>query len=163
MNSLSFVCKLQATLLAVCSRACPRTLAAADLTFYISQRKHVIYRQLSLQPRLVLLSVSKWEGSASQGQPSFPPSPPLPLFPSPPLPSPKYQFHGHLPPFLDCRQLCVYVGAHSVYCTLAKILHTEEKLPFASHMVQVLNMILFTASELYNLRMQLKDLATPVG
>ena len=88
MNSLSFVCKLQATLLAVCSRACPQTLAAADLTFYISQRKHVIYRQLSLQPRLVLLSVSKWEGSASQGQPSFPPSPPLPSLSSPPLPSP---------------------------------------------------------------------------
>ena len=44
----------------------------------------------------------------------------------------------------------------------AKILHSEEKLPFASHMVQVLNMILFTASELYTLRMQLKDLANPV-
>ena len=56
----------------------------------------------------------------------------------------------------------MYVGAHSVYCTLAKILYTEEKLPFASHMIQVLNMILFTASELYSLRMQLKDLATTV-
>jgi hypothetical protein len=30
-------------------------------------------------------------------------------------------------------------------------------------MVQVLNMILFTSAELYDFRMQLKDLATPVG
>lgn len=49
-----------------------------------------------------------------------------------------------------------------MYCTVSKILNSAEKFPFASHMVQVLNMILFTASELYELRMQLKDLAKPV-
>lgn len=62
-----------------------------------------------------------------------------------------------------CRQLCVYVDAHSVYCTLAEILSAEGNLGFASLMVQVLNMILFTSAELYDFRMQLKDLATPVG
>ncbi len=61
-----------------------------------------------------------------------------------------------------CRHLCVYVDAHSVYCTLAEILYTEENLDFASLMVQVLNMILFTAMELYELRMQLRDLETQV-
>lgn len=64
---------------------------------------------------------------------------------------------------IDTRQLCVCVDAHLVYCTLSDILHSEEQeLAFVSLMVQVLNMILFTASELYDLRMQLKDLATPV-
>ena len=62
-----------------------------------------------------------------------------------------------------CRQLCVYVDAHSVYCTLAEILSAEDNLGFASLMVQVLNMILFTSAELYDFRMQLKDLATPVS
>jgi vacuole morphology and inheritance protein 14 len=61
------------------------------------------------------------------------------------------------------RQLCVYVDAHSVYCTLAEILSAESNLGFSSLMVQVLNMILFTSAELYDFRMQLKDLATPVG
>lgn len=60
------------------------------------------------------------------------------------------------------RQLCVYVDAYSVYCTLAEILYPEEDLLFVSLMVQVLNLILFTAAELYNLRMQLKELNTPV-
>ena len=62
-----------------------------------------------------------------------------------------------------CRQLCVYVDANSVYCTLAEILSAEDNLGFASLMVQVLNMILFTSAELYDFRMQLKDLATPVS
>jgi len=62
------------------------------------------------------------------------------------------------------RQLCIYVDARSVYCTLSEILHdNNDKLAFASHMVQVLNMILFTASELYDLRSQLKDLAAQVS
>ncbi|KAL5466838.1 hypothetical protein EMCRGX_G030989 [Ephydatia muelleri] len=56
------------------------------------------------------------------------------------------------------RQLCVDVNAHPVYCTLAEILNSEENLTFASLMVQVLNMILFTSAELYELRTQLKDL-----
>ncbi|XP_064393704.1 protein VAC14 homolog isoform X2 [Halichondria panicea] len=58
------------------------------------------------------------------------------------------------------RQLCLFVGAYSVYCTLAEILLSEEDFIFASIMVQYLNLILFTASELYGLRMQLKDLTT---
>ena len=57
----------------------------------------------------------------------------------------------------------MYVDAHSVYCTLAEILSAEDNLGFSSLMVQVLNMILFTSAELYDFRMQLKDLATPVG
>ena len=56
----------------------------------------------------------------------------------------------------------MYVDAYSVYCTLAEILYPEEDLLFVSLMVQVLNLILFTAAELYNLRMQLKELNTPV-
>lgn len=58
--------------------------------------------------------------------------------------------------------MCVYVDARSVYCTLAEILDSRDNLSFASLMVQVLNMILFTATELYELRMQLKDLRTQV-
>ena len=50
-----------------------------------------------------------------------------------------------------------------MYCTLAEILLAEEDLIFASLMVQVLNLILFTAAELYDLRMQLQDLSTPVS
>ena len=50
-----------------------------------------------------------------------------------------------------------------MYCTLAEILYAEENLQFASMMVQVLNMILFTTTELYELRVQLKDLKTPVS
>jgi len=56
----------------------------------------------------------------------------------------------------------VCVDANSVYCTLADILLGEEDLIFASLMVQYLNLILFTVSELYDLRMQLKDLTTQV-
>lgn len=55
------------------------------------------------------------------------------------------------------------MGAYSVYCTLAEILLSEDDLIFASLMVQYLNLILFTASELYGLRMQLKDLTTAVS
>ena len=72
---------------------------------------------------------------------------------------------NHTPSLIlwDVRQLCIYVDAHSVYCTLSEILHdADDKLPFASHMVQVLNMILFTANELYDLRVQLNDLSKPV-
>ena len=61
------------------------------------------------------------------------------------------------------RQLCVYVDAHAVYCTLAEILNSEENLAFASLMVQVLNQILFTSTELYGLRLQLQLLETLVG
>lgn len=61
---------------------------------------------------------------------------------------------------LIIRQLCVYVDAPLVYCLLAEILYAEENLGLAALMVQVLNMILFTATELYQLRLQLRELAT---
>ena len=57
----------------------------------------------------------------------------------------------------------MYVDAHAVYCTLAEILDVEENLMFASLMVQVLNQILFTSTELYGLRLQLQLLETKVG
>ena len=55
------------------------------------------------------------------------------------------------------------MDAHSVYCTLAEILYAENELGFASLMVQVLNMILFTATELYDFRKELKELSTAVS
>ena len=54
------------------------------------------------------------------------------------------------------------MDAHLVYCTLAEILYAEESLAFASLMVQVLNMILFTAAELFPLRQKLTNLDTIV-
>ena len=65
--------------------------------------------------------------------------------------------------YLYNRQLCVYVDAHAVYCTLAEILDAEKNLTFACLVVQVLNQILFTSTELYGLRLQLQLLETPVG
>lgn len=58
------------------------------------------------------------------------------------------------------RQLCLLLNAGDIYRTLAQILKTEENLRFAGLMVQELNMILLTSSELFELRMQLKDLKT---
>ncbi|XP_078062625.1 protein VAC14 homolog, partial [Mustelus asterias] len=43
---------------------------------------------------------------------------------------------------------------------MAEILHREEDLKFASTMVQTLNSILLTSTELFQLRNQLKDLRT---
>lgn len=63
----------------------------------------------------------------------------------------------------DCRHLCLLVEPRCVYCTLAGILGEEGDLQFASTMVQQLNLILFTSAELFEMRMQLKDLSTEVG
>ena len=63
---------------------------------------------------------------------------------------------------LDCRQLCLVVEPRCVYCTLAGILQVEGDLQFASSMVQHLNLILFTSAELFEMRMQLRDLSTKV-
>ena len=73
-----------------------------------------------------------------------------------------YVHHVHVHVYIR-RQLCVYVDAHAVYCTLAEILYADDNLTFASLMVQVLNQILFTSTELYGLRLQLQLLETPVG
>ncbi|CAH1958178.1 unnamed protein product [Acanthoscelides obtectus] len=57
------------------------------------------------------------------------------------------------------RQLCVLLNAEDIYTTLAQILLKESNLKFASLMVEHLNMILFTSSELYELRNRLKDIS----
>jgi vacuole morphology and inheritance protein 14 len=62
---------------------------------------------------------------------------------------------------LIVRHLCVYVDARAVYCTLAEILVSEEKLQFAALMVRELNTILFCATELFDLRMQLQTMDNP--
>lgn len=54
------------------------------------------------------------------------------------------------------------LNAEDVYRTLAEILLQERDLKFASLMVEQLNMILLTSSELYELRTSLKDLETQV-
>ncbi|KAK4318257.1 hypothetical protein Pmani_010734 [Petrolisthes manimaculis] len=63
-------------------------------------------------------------------------------------------------PFI-IRQLCVMLSAEDIYRTLAELLQREENLIFASEMVQTLSSILLTSKELFTLRIQLKDLATP--
>lgn len=54
------------------------------------------------------------------------------------------------------------LSAEDIYRTLAELLQREENLIFASEMVQTLSSILLTSKELFTLRIQLKDLATPV-
>ncbi|XP_064466584.1 protein VAC14 homolog [Ornithodoros turicata] len=58
------------------------------------------------------------------------------------------------------RQLCMLLSAEDIYRTMANILLTKEDLCFASHMVQTLNTILLTSTELFELRNHLKDLKT---
>ncbi|XP_066142944.1 protein VAC14 homolog isoform X1 [Euwallacea fornicatus] len=57
------------------------------------------------------------------------------------------------------RQLCVLLSAEDIYTTVAEILLNETNLKFASLMVDHLNMILLTSSELFELRNRLKDLS----
>lgn len=59
------------------------------------------------------------------------------------------------------RQLCVLLNAEDIYRTLSEILLVEKKLDFASTMVDILNTILLTSAELYDLRTQLKEINTP--
>ncbi|KAL1513807.1 hypothetical protein ABEB36_003166 [Hypothenemus hampei] len=61
------------------------------------------------------------------------------------------------------RQLCLLLNAENIYKTLAEILLKETNLKFASLMVDHLNTILMTSSELYELRNRLKDLSTEVN
>uniref|UniRef100_T1IMF9 Protein VAC14 homolog n=1 Tax=Strigamia maritima TaxID=126957 RepID=T1IMF9_STRMM len=58
------------------------------------------------------------------------------------------------------RQLCLLLSAEDIYQTLAEILLHETDLKFASIMVQTLNTILLTSSELFDLRSDLNTLAT---
>lgn len=62
-----------------------------------------------------------------------------------------------------CRQLCLLLNAEDIYRALSEIIVQEEDLLFASLMVRYLNMILLTSSELFDLRDQLRELATPVS
>ncbi|XP_067905859.1 protein VAC14 homolog isoform X1 [Heterodontus francisci] len=58
------------------------------------------------------------------------------------------------------RQLCLLLNAENIFHSMAEILLREEDLKFASTMVQTLNSILLTSTELFQLRNQLKDLRT---
>ncbi|XP_072135410.1 protein VAC14 homolog isoform X2 [Mobula birostris] len=62
-------------------------------------------------------------------------------------------------PFI-IRQLCLLLNAENIFHSMAEILLREEDLKFASTMVQTLNSILLTSTELFQLRNQLKDLHT---
>jgi len=57
---------------------------------------------------------------------------------------------------LIIRQLCVTLNPEKIYITFAEILEKEEDLEFASIMIQNLNIILITASELVELRKKTK-------
>ncbi|XP_029641338.1 protein VAC14 homolog [Octopus sinensis] len=59
------------------------------------------------------------------------------------------------------RQLALQLNAEDIYRTLSEILMQEEDASFACIMVQTLNTILLTSTELFELRNQLKDLKTP--
>lgn len=59
------------------------------------------------------------------------------------------------------RQLAFVLNAEDIYRSISEILVKEEDTSFASTMVQILNTILLTSTELYELRSQLKDLKTP--
>ncbi|XP_034938910.1 protein VAC14 homolog [Chelonus insularis] len=56
------------------------------------------------------------------------------------------------------RELCVLLSAEDIYKILAEILLEEQNLRFAGIMIQTLNVILLTSSELFELRNKLKDL-----
>ena len=55
------------------------------------------------------------------------------------------------------------LNSEDIYRTLSEILLHEEDLRFASVMVETLNTILLTSSELFELRTKLKDLKTEVS
>lgn len=59
---------------------------------------------------------------------------------------------------LIIRQLCMSLDPERIYCVIADILEQDEDLEFASVMVQNLNIILITASELADLRKKLRNL-----
>lgn len=60
-------------------------------------------------------------------------------------------------------QLCILLNAEVIYRIFAEIIFEEtSNLKFASTMVRTLNTILFTTSELFELRMHLKDITNEV-
>lgn len=62
-------------------------------------------------------------------------------------------------PFI-IRQLCLLISSEDIFRSLSEILVSEIDVKFACLMVQTLNTILLTSTELYELRNQLKDLAS---
>lgn len=95
---------------------------------------------------------------------------------SPLSPSMNSYFHRFMVKLLQCfgteprllehrgafiiRQLCLLLNAENIFHAMAEILLAEGDLRFASTMVQTLNSILLTSTELFELRTQLKDLHT---
>ncbi|CAB3250954.1 unnamed protein product [Arctia plantaginis] len=59
------------------------------------------------------------------------------------------------------RQLCILLNAEDIYKALSKILLEEKNLRFVATMVDVLNTILLTSAELYDLRLQLRNFNKP--
>jgi vacuole morphology and inheritance protein 14 len=55
------------------------------------------------------------------------------------------------------------MNCEDVYCCLSEILLQESNLKFARLMVETLNTILLTSSELFTLRNRLKELNARVG
>ncbi|KAI9317395.1 vacuolar protein 14 C-terminal Fig4p binding-domain-containing protein [Dichotomocladium elegans] len=64
---------------------------------------------------------------------------------------------------LIIRQLCLSLDPERIYTTIADILANDEDLEFASIMVQNLNIILITSSELTDLRKRLRNLESKDG
>lgn len=60
------------------------------------------------------------------------------------------------------RQLCHLLNAEDIFQSFSKILVEEDDLDFAKKMVQTLNTILLTSTELFGLRIQLKNLNSQV-
>eukprot|EP01087_Luapelamoeba_hula_P002178 TRINITY_DN1189_c0_g1_i1.p1 TRINITY_DN1189_c0_g1~~TRINITY_DN1189_c0_g1_i1.p1 ORF type:complete len:821 (+),score=150.65 TRINITY_DN1189_c0_g1_i1:20-2482(+) len=62
---------------------------------------------------------------------------------------------------LIIRQLSLHINPEKIYRTLAEVLIDEEDPDFAGVMIQTLNIILLTSTELFDLRQHLKELETP--
>lgn len=63
---------------------------------------------------------------------------------------------------LIVRQLCLSLDPEKIYCTIADIIEDDDDLEFASIMVQNMNIILITSSELAGLRKRLRNLESKV-
>ncbi|KAI8883222.1 ARM repeat-containing protein [Backusella circina FSU 941] len=64
---------------------------------------------------------------------------------------------------LIVRQLCLSLDPEKIYCTIADIIEDDDDLEFASIMVQNMNIILITSSELAGLRKRLRNLESKDG
>eukprot|EP01094_Clydonella_sp_ATCC50884_P026543 TRINITY_DN7317_c0_g1_i1.p1 TRINITY_DN7317_c0_g1~~TRINITY_DN7317_c0_g1_i1.p1 ORF type:complete len:692 (-),score=190.76 TRINITY_DN7317_c0_g1_i1:141-2159(-) len=62
---------------------------------------------------------------------------------------------------LITRQLSLFISPEKIYRALANIVLKEKDLVFASIMIQTLNVILLTSSELHEMRLNLKNLMSP--